>query len=75
MGAEQPTRRKRTAVDLAKEMGCHPRTVRRYVALPRAEYEANAISRAKPWEALGMSRATWYRRGKPVALPAKSVKS
>jgi hypothetical protein len=24
-----------------------------------------SISRQKPWEALGMSRATWYRKGKP----------
>lgn len=33
--------------------------------MPRAEYEANSIAKAAPWEALGMSRATWYRRGKP----------
>jgi hypothetical protein len=29
---------------------------------PRQEYEANSISRARPWTAIGMSRATWYRR-------------
>ena len=34
-------------------------------AKPRREYEANSISRAKPWERLGISRKTWYRRGKP----------
>jgi hypothetical protein len=34
-------------------------------AQPRADYEANSISRTKPWEHLGMSRITWYRRGKP----------
>jgi hypothetical protein len=33
--------------------------------MPRAEYEAQSVERAKPWEALGISRATWYRRGKP----------
>lgn len=37
----------------------------------RAEYlKANGISRDKPWEAEGVSRATWYRRRKeqdPVA--------
>lgn len=32
---------------------------------PRSDYEANSVSRTKPWEAAGMSRATWYRRGKP----------
>lgn len=34
-------------------------------AMPRQAYEANSISRAKPWSALGMSRAAWYRAGKP----------
>jgi hypothetical protein len=28
----------------------------------RAEYEAQSVSRAKPWLALGISRTTWYRR-------------
>jgi len=31
-------------------------------AKPRAEYEANSISRKKPWLAFGISRRTWYRR-------------
>lgn len=31
----------------------------------RADYEAGSISRAKPWATLGMSRAAWYRAGKP----------
>jgi restriction endonuclease len=31
----------------------------------RSEYEANSLSSKKPWEALGMSRAKWYRLGKP----------
>jgi hypothetical protein len=35
-------------------------------AKPRALYEANSISRNKPWEAVGMSRASWYRAGKPA---------
>ena len=33
---------------------------------PRAEWlAAHSASRNKPWEALGVSRRTWYRRGKP----------
>lgn len=36
-------------------------------ATSRAEYEAKSISKARPWEALGMSRRTWYRLGKPTA--------
>jgi hypothetical protein len=29
---------------------------------PRAQYEAQAVSRAKPWIVAAVSRATWYRR-------------
>jgi hypothetical protein len=29
----------------------------------------------KPWLKLGMSRATWYRRGKPTTRPRKSQSS
>jgi transcriptional regulator with XRE-family HTH domain len=69
----EPERRKRkgTAKELAKKFGVSERTIRNYVSLPRADYLANSISRSKPWEALGISRATWYRRGKPMS-PDKS---
>jgi len=36
-------------------------------AVDRVTYESNSLSRQKPWEALGMSRRTWYRAGKPEA--------
>lgn len=29
---------------------------------PRTEYEAASVSRAKPWLAFGISRATWFRK-------------
>jgi hypothetical protein len=32
---------------------------------PRAVYEATSASRTKPWEAQGISRRTWERRGRP----------
>lgn len=35
-------------------------------AVERSEYEANSLSTNKPWEAMGMSRAKWYRMGKPT---------
>ena len=73
MAAERPARRKHTAAELAKKLGCNPRTVRRYMAIPRAQYLAESVSRSKPWEALGMSRATWYRKGKPLKAPANPV--
>lgn len=33
---------------------------------PRAEYLAASASRARPWQIAGMSRAAWYRAGKPM---------
>ncbi|EJC79212.1 hypothetical protein Rleg4DRAFT_0803 [Rhizobium leguminosarum bv. trifolii WSM2297] len=35
-------------------------------ARPRADYLANSFSQARPWEAFGISRRTWERRGKPM---------
>lgn len=35
-------------------------------AIPRAEYLA-AVAAPQPWAVLGISRRTWYRRGKPHA--------
>lgn len=61
-----PMRKNTTAAELANRLGVNIKTVYKYTALPRAEYEARSIARARPWEALGMSRATWYRRGKPL---------
>ena len=45
-------------------------------AMPRAEYlAAYAISREMPWKVQGMSRATWYRRGKPVISEVSTAPS
>ena len=38
-------------------------------AIPRTEYEQKAISRAKPWVADGISRASWYRRKRETTPP------
>jgi hypothetical protein len=44
-------------------------------AKPRAEYlAANTLSRSKPWEAIGMSRRTWYRRRKRPAANVAQVR-
>jgi hypothetical protein len=34
-------------------------------SIPRERYEANSLTKKRPWESLGISRATWYRQGKP----------
>jgi predicted transcriptional regulator len=66
----EPVRRKRkgTAKELAKKWGVSERTIRNYVAISRTEFEGQSLTKAKPWAALGVSRATWYRHGKPAVL-------
>lgn len=66
MAAKHPVKRPASAAELAKRFGVSPRTVRRVMAQPRDQYLAESLSSKKPWEALGISRATWYRRGKPM---------
>lgn len=44
-------------------------------AKPRAQYEAESLSRTKPWEKLGMSRSTWYAKGKPMPADAGQVRT
>lgn len=58
--------RPKKARELAEKFNLSVRTVQRWWAMPRAEYEANSYSRTKPWEHFGISRRTWYNRGKPM---------
>ncbi|CCJ51896.1 replication protein [Bordetella parapertussis] len=39
-------------------------------AIDRETYESRSAARLRPWEALGMSRRSWYRAGKPAAPEA-----
>lgn len=57
--------RNMTQKEAAARLGMSVSTVKRYWSMSREQYEAQSISRAQPWAALGMSRATWYRHGKP----------
>src|SRR5262245_3686634 len=38
-----------------------------------ATYVVSMRQPQKPWEAIGMSRATWYRLGKPTEKPARTA--
>jgi hypothetical protein len=66
-------RKNTTAKELAKRLGVNIKTVFKYTAVPREQYEANALTKSMPWAALGMSRATWYRHGKPTQQPTKEA--
>lgn len=54
--------------DMAKERDRARKEAARRAAgaVDRETYESQSLSRQKPWEALGMSRRTWYRAGKPM---------
>lgn len=75
MTTKLPIRKKRlaTARSFAEKYGVSIRSIQRVIALPRAEYEANSISRAKPWDSMGISRRTWYRHGKPTPEKAQAL--
>jgi hypothetical protein len=67
------------SIDVGKDERIRRREQRKYARLKerrrrkgmqtRAQYEAQSISRTQPWAALGMSRAAWYRAGKPSQRP------
>ena len=65
-------KRPMTARAMAEKFGVSPRTVQRIFSESREEFLAHSINKAKPWEALGMSRATWYRKGKPAVVQQNS---
>ena len=61
------TKRPMSAREMAEKFNVNKSTVTRWWSQSRADYLAeNSISRDKPWEHFGISRATWYRRGKPM---------
>ena len=61
-----------TAREMAEKFKLSKRTVQKWWSQTREDYLAeNTISRDKPWEKLSISRATWYRRGKP--MPSETV--
>jgi hypothetical protein len=43
--------------------------------VPRIEYEANSLAKKAPWKALGISRATWFRRRETGPSPTNSYAS
>jgi hypothetical protein len=63
IGAIDVSRRQRAAFRKLKKKQAQERRRRTRGIKSRAEYLANnALSRTKPWEAMGISRRTWERR-------------
>jgi hypothetical protein len=67
IGAIDLTKEQRKARRREQDRLRRRRKLRARGAQPRGEYEANSLTRRKPWERLEMSRASWYRAGKPLA--------
>ena len=63
-----PEERRRISDTARKE-----RARRRKGAKTRAHYEGASLSRQKPWEKEGISRASWYRRNRETSCSAISL--
>lgn len=59
---------------LERDRARHEARRRAAGAVERSAYENASASQTKPWEALGISRATWYRAGKPSAPEVQAMK-
>ena len=71
IGAVDLLKEKRSARRRQRDVERKKRGRRARGARPRAEYESNSLTRAKPWMQEGISRRTWERRrSKHVASPA-----
>ncbi len=66
LGEDERNRRDPLRLEKQAQADRDQKTARRRAAgaVTRAEYEANSVSKQKPWENLGISRATYYRKQK-----------
>jgi hypothetical protein len=64
IGAVDMTKAEREAARKARMRQAKLKARRTQGVKSRTEYEQQSISRAKPWEAEGISRPTWYRRNR-----------
>lgn len=62
IGAIDESRAMRTKRRRERERQRKEQIRRAQGAKPRKTYKAQSVSKAKPWEAEGISRASWYRR-------------
>jgi hypothetical protein len=73
IGAIDESKAVRTKRRLERERTRRKNSRRAKGALPRQTYEQQSISRAKPWIAEGVSRASWYRRRKAETTPSRET--
>lgn len=66
IGAVDQSQAERAELRRASNVANQRRRRRGKGAVTRAQYLNTSASRSKPWQTLGMSRASWYRAGKPT---------
>jgi hypothetical protein len=64
IGAIDQTAAQRLKIRIQRQRQADEDRRRRLGSIPRQEYEAKSVSRSKPWQVEGISRATWYARQK-----------
>jgi len=62
IGAIDKPKRERSRMEKERQREREQRRRTQRGAKPRAEYETNSLARTKPWEKVGESRATWFRK-------------
>ncbi len=73
MGAETPVRRKRTAREMAAQLGASERTVRNIIAEPRSEFLNRAATKQTRAVELREQRHTYAEIATTMRLPIGSV--
>lgn len=68
IGAIDQSREQRASIQAERKRQRERERRRSHGARAQAEYLANSISRAKPWELVGISRAEWYRRRRKAEM-------
>ncbi|WP_280500252.1 replication protein RepB [Nocardia farcinica] len=75
MAAKHPVRRNKTAREIAEKYGASPRTIRRLVAEPRAEFEARAAEKRRRAQQLRAEGATYRQIAEDLGVGIGSVSS
>jgi len=72
-GAEMPVRRQRSAREIAEQMNCSPRSIRRLIAMPREEFIARARAKTAQAVELRAQGLTHREIGETMGISIGSV--
>lgn len=75
IGAFDLTKAERERARKLRRAAAERKRRRKKGAMPRDHYTAASLAKARPWDEAGMSRSSWYRRGKPAGSPWEAQSS